>query len=276
MKQSPESASIDRMSTPNSRAQPSVRDRYEQDGYVIFRGVVDTALVEEGREHVTWLQRRHPGLRPEHLGHELVADDPFWLRLVSDPRLLDIAERFVGSDIALFASHYIAKPPRTGQAVLWHQDGAFWPLDPMEVVTLWLALDDTDPANGCLRVVPGTHRWDIEPIRRRNDVPNVLNAEIDVDPSSVPEDHAVDVVLRAGDVEVHHPSIVHGSHANASERWRRGLTVRYIPTTTRITSSEPWPSAFLLRGDPVPGVNEYRPRPTFRPGDHMPFAGAGL
>ena len=47
--------------------------------------------------------------------------DPFWLRLVSDPRLLDIAEQYVGSDIALFQSHYICKEPRDGQVVLWHQ-----------------------------------------------------------------------------------------------------------------------------------------------------------
>ena len=59
--------------------------------------------------------------------------DPFWVRLVGDQRLLDIAKLFIGPNIALFASHYIAKPPGEGQAVLWHQDAHYWPLEPMEV-----------------------------------------------------------------------------------------------------------------------------------------------
>ncbi|MBA3848236.1 MAG: phytanoyl-CoA dioxygenase family protein, partial [Planctomycetes bacterium] len=100
--------------------------RYERDGHVIARQVLDQGLVAEGREHVEWLMRRNPGVRPEHLGHTLVASDPFWVRLISDPRLLDVAQQFIGPDIALFASHYIAKPPRDGQAVLWHQDGSYW------------------------------------------------------------------------------------------------------------------------------------------------------
>ena len=77
-----------------------------------------------------------------------MTDDPFWVRLVSDDRLLNVAETFVGPNIALFASHYIAKRPFDGQAVLWHQDGSYWPLEPMEVVTLWLACGRGDYARG--------------------------------------------------------------------------------------------------------------------------------
>jgi ectoine hydroxylase-related dioxygenase (phytanoyl-CoA dioxygenase family) len=144
----------------------------------------------------------------------------------------------------------------------------------MRVVSLWLALDATGPDNGCLRVLPGTHRWDLKQNRPRTDVQNVLNAEVDVDPSLIDETKAVDIVLDPGDVEVHHPNIVHGSHANTSDRWRRGLTIRYIPTSTRIVTEGVWPSAFLLRGHAVPGVNEYRARPHYREGAHMAFAGS--
>ena len=131
---------------------------YETDGYVIFRDVIDQDLIKEVNDHVEWLQERHPDVRPEQLGHIYLRDDPFWVRLVSDDRLLDIASQFVGPDLALFASHYISKPAYSGQPVLWHQDAAFWPLDPMNVVTLWLAVDHSTPENGCVRVIPGTHR----------------------------------------------------------------------------------------------------------------------
>lgn len=248
----------------------SARERFERDGYALFEGVLDAELIEEARRHIEWLMRRHPGVRPEQLGHTLVAHDPFWIRLVGDDRLLDIAEGFIGPNIALFASHYISKPPHDGQPVLWHQDGSYWPLDPMEVVTLWLAVDDSLPDNGCLRVIPGSQRLSLQPMRRRTDVANVLSSEID--PSLADESQAVDCVLRAGGVEVHHPNLIHGSRANHSPRRRCGLTIRYIPTSTRITREE-WPCAFLLRGEAVAGVNRYRERPRYLPDEHMPFRG---
>jgi len=238
------------------RASEALR-RYERDGFVIFRNVLDAGLITQASEHVAWLQRRHPELRGEDLGHELVARDPFWVRLVSDDRLLDIAEQFVGPDIALFASHYICKPPYSGRPVLWHQDGAYWPLEPMEVVTLWLAIDNSTPEKGGLRVIPGSHRQDLYDLRARDDVDSVLGSEA---ATEVDETRAVDLTLSAGDVEVHHPNIMHGSDANTSPKRRCGLTIRYIPTSTRITASEqPYPSAMLLRGKP--GVNVYQPWP---------------
>jgi phytanoyl-CoA hydroxylase len=232
-------------------------DQYDRDGFVVFRNVLDAGLLAQASEHVAWLGQRHPELRGEDLGHQLVAGDPFWVRLVSDERLLDIAERFVGPDIALFASHYICKPPYSGRPVLWHQDGAYWPLEPMHVVTLWLAIDDSTPENGCLRVIPGSHREHLHELRAREDVDSVLGSESATD---VDESLAVDLVLSAGDVEVHHPGIMHGSNANTSPTRRCGLTIRYIPTSTRITSAEqPFPSALLLRGKA--GVNVYQPWP---------------
>lgn len=242
---------------------------YEANGYVIFRDVLDPDLIAEADHHVDWLLDRHPELRPEQLGHRLSRDDPFWLRLVSDERLLDIAETFIGPDIALFATHYLCKPPKTGQAVRWHQDAAFWPLDPPQVITLWLAITESDAGNGCLRVIPRTHTMRLAGMKDAD--PNaVLRSEIDVE---VDDTSAVDLALRPGDVSVHHPNIVHGSEANASNRWRRALTIRYIPTTTKITRPDE-ASPFLLRGRAVAGVNDYRDVPVFRAGEHMPFSGA--
>jgi ectoine hydroxylase-related dioxygenase (phytanoyl-CoA dioxygenase family) len=248
------------------------RERYERDGFVVFRNVLDQELMEEAKMHVDWLLRKHPDLRPEQLHTALVREDPFWVRLVGDDRLLDIAEMFIGPNIALFASHYICKPPSDGQAVLWHQDGAFWPLKPMNVITLWLAVDDSVPENGCLRVIPGTHRIDLQQYRKRNDVPNVL--EYEIDPEFVDESKAVDVVLKSGDVSIHHPNIIHGSNANHSTMRRCGLTIRYIPTDTEITDNSPdKSSAFLLRGQAKPGINQYLPFPKWDKDKHFPFRG---
>ena len=245
---------------------------FEETGYTIFRNVLDQDLIAEASGHIDWLLKSNPGIRPEQLHNDLMTDDPFWVRLVSDDRLLDIAEAFIGPNIALFASHYIAKRPRDGQSVLWHQDGSYWPLEPMDVVTLWLAIDRSDRENGCMRVLPGTQHAKLvseDEMEKVDDGSNVLGTGIR--PDELPVDSAVDLILDPGDVSVHHPNLIHGSDGNTSARWRRGLTIRYIPATTRIITDDVWPSAFMLRGQPVEGINTYRPRPAYREGVHMPF-----
>jgi ectoine hydroxylase-related dioxygenase (phytanoyl-CoA dioxygenase family) len=141
----------------------------------------------------------------------------------------------------------------------------------MEVVTLWLAIDRSTPENGCMRVIPGTQHMALQEMHKSTEVRNVLSSEID--PTLVEESRAVDLVLEPGDVSVHLPSIIHGSNANNSPMRRAGLTMRYIPTSTRITTPDPWPYSFHVRGQAVPGVNIYQPRPKYVPGEHMPFRG---
>ncbi len=246
------------------------RELFDDLGYAVFRQAVPRDLVEEASRHVEWLQQQHPELRPEQLNYQLVIDDPFWVRLVSEPGLLDIAEQFIGPDIALFASHYISKPPFDGQPVLWHQDGSYWPLEPMEVVTLWLAVDESTPENGCMRVIPRSHRLPLQELQPNTEVSSVLGSQID--PALVDESLAVDVILQPGDVSVHHPNLIHGSNANTSPKRRCGLTIRYIPTTTRIVSDKPYPT-FLLRGEAKPGINTYLPKPRYVAGKHFSFRG---
>ncbi|GGD82048.1 phytanoyl-CoA dioxygenase family protein [Paenibacillus nasutitermitis] len=254
----------------NESGLKALKKQYDEEGYAVFENVLDAGLMAEAKEHIEWLMRKYPGVRPEQLGNMYITDDPFWVRLIGDDRLLDIAEQFIGPDIALFASHYISKPPFDGKPVLWHQDGSYWPLEPMNVITLWLAVDDSLPENGCMRVIPGTQTMNLHEMKRYTDVDSVLESE--VDPALVEESKAVDLVLKSGSVSVHHPNIIHGSEANHSPLRRCGLTIRYIPTSTRI-KAETWPSAFLLRGEAVPGINEYLPKPRYIEGVHMPFKG---
>lgn len=250
-------------------ADTDARHQYAHEGYMIFRDVLDRELIAAAYEHVDWLLDRHPELGPEQLGHRLAREDPFWLRLVSDDRLLDIAEQFIGPDIALFATHYLCKPPRTGRPVRWHQDGAFWPLEPMNPITLWLAITASDTENGCLRVIPRTQTMELKGMKETDATDSVLGREID---AQIDDTAAVELELDPGDVSVHHPNILHSSNANRSDRWRRALTIRYIPTSTRITRLDE-ASPFLLRGRAVHGVNDYLPVPRFRDGIHMSFAG---
>jgi ectoine hydroxylase-related dioxygenase (phytanoyl-CoA dioxygenase family) len=245
---------------------------YERDGYVVFRNVIDADLIAEARRHVEWLQRRYPTLRPEHFHHPVMSNDAFWARLVTDDRLADIAERFLGPDLACFTADYICKPPKDGEAVLWHQDGAYWDLEPMEAVTIWLAVDDADAENGCLRVIPGSHRRDIGRLVGRVDVRNMLGSSLD--PRSVDAAAAVDVTLRAGDVSVHHPFTIHGSEANRSRRRRCGVDIVYTRTATRVGEMGLYLSPILVRGEAEAGINQYRPWPLYDSRRTIPFRGS--
>lgn len=251
----------------------ALRQEYDERGYVIVRNAIDAGLAQETAEHVHWLAKRHPDIRPEKFGHDMLVSDPFMHRLVSDDRLVDIVEQFLGPNIAMWAAHYIAKPPRHGQRVLWHQDGSYWPLEPMEVTTIWLAATESTRENGCLRVLPGTHNNRLLSRSEMQDVPdgkNVLASGIH--PSQIDDSHVVDLELAPGDVSLHNPRIIHCSEPNESEKWRIGLTLRYIPTSTRVLRGSD--RAILVRGAPDSGNdNQYAARPSFDAEAHMPFQG---
>ena len=193
-----------------NRSPDDIRDEYAETGFVVFRNVLDAALVADASRHVDWLLDRHPELRADELGHELARDDPFWYRLVSDPRLVDIAEIFIGPDVALFATHYICKEPGvgTGRAVApgrrvlaTRTDGTLCPCGSPSVIRR--------SPTGVMKLVPGSHTtrlMDMVPTNRDE----VLPLEI---PVAVDERDAVAIELAPGDVSVHHPNIVHGSDA---------------------------------------------------------------
>ena len=138
----------------------------------------------------------------------------------------------------------------------------------MEVITIWFAVTQSVRANGCVRSIPGSHQLGLQTHASERGDDILLNP---VDPLALDESQAVDIELEASDISVHHPLILHGSEPNRSETWRRGGSIQYMPTTTRVTVA--WQSLFLFRGDPVEGVNDYLPLPSYIEGEHMPFRG---
>jgi phytanoyl-CoA hydroxylase len=151
-----------------------------------------------------------------------------------------------------------------------HADGSYWPLRPMNVMTLWLAVDSSTRDNGCLRVVPKSHLKPLKELKADRSVLNVLGSATHTD-VEIPAESIVDLELQPGDVSVHHPNVIHGSNANTSDSRRCGLTIRYISPSTECT--DPSQPVMLLRGESVKGINQYRSWPRYRPGYDMPFAG---
>ena len=84
-------------------------------------------------------------------------------RVAIDPEILDLVEAVLGPDLILWGSSLFAKPAGVGKRVQWHQDSNWWPMKPMVTATVWIAIDAASPDNGCLRYIPGSHRWPVLP-----------------------------------------------------------------------------------------------------------------
>ena len=147
--------------------------------------------------------------------------------LATAPSILDIVEEIIGPNIICWATHYFCKMPGDDMGVSWHQDCSYWALTPSKTVTAWLAIDDADTENGCMRVIPGSHLHGHLSFKESDaGERNVLTQTI---PGVERFGRPVDVQLKAGEISLHSDLLVHGSLPNRSTRRRCGLTLRYCP-----------------------------------------------
>lgn len=138
-------------------------------------------------------------------------------------RAASISRQLIGETATLDYDQFLAKRPAKPDAVFtWHQDLGYWPTGTPEPLTATcsLALDDADSENGCLRVVPGSHRKGLRPHRplmgEDREKSHILSVELTAD------DPVVELPLQRGDITVHDEMIIHGSGGNSSpDRWRR-------------------------------------------------------
>jgi chlorinating enzyme len=248
------------------RATPEQVAFYREHGYLKFGRIFTQEELDTLRDHVdAKIAALPPGARPEEMDRPHFTD-PWLFRYLTHPRVLDVIESFIGPDITLWSSHFITKPKGDGKAVPWHTDGAYWRdrLKPMQVITLWLAVDPSTLENGCMRVVEGSHKGiaaRIDQYERVDKTQNVFDAQIptdQIDPAKV-----VNLELQVGECHFHDAWTVHGSSPNNSEKRRCGYTMRYMPSNVKHHPDPNWPhQIYLVRGrDLSGGHNAYEPIP---------------
>ena len=148
-------------------------------------------------------------------------------RMIAHPNVLDAVESVLGPNLIVRDSGWFVKMPGDKKYVSWHQDATYWGLHPPKVTTAWIALSESNSENGCMRVVPGSHKKPLPHVETYAPE-NALSRgqEIAVE---VTESEAVDITLLPGDISLHDIAIVHGSKANTSDKPRIGIAVRYMP-----------------------------------------------
>jgi ectoine hydroxylase-related dioxygenase (phytanoyl-CoA dioxygenase family) len=151
--------------------------------------------------------------------------------LLTHPRIVGCVKDILGENVIGWGSHYFCKMPGDGKRVAWHQDASYWPLTPSKAVTVWLAIDDADVANGCMKVIPGTHYYGhLTYEMTENNAQDVLDQVIpDIERFGPP----VNIELQAGEISLHTDLLLHGSEPNTSSRRRCGLTLRYCTPDVR-------------------------------------------
>jgi len=187
-----------------------------------------------------------------HMTHGRVYD------LLTSPRIVDLVVDLLGPNVIGWGSHYFCKMPHDGKSVSWHQDASYWPLTPTKTVTVWLAIDDADLDNGCMKFLPGSHlHGHLEYRESASDESNVLDQTVDeIERFGQP----VDVVLKAGELSIHSDLLLHGSEANHSDRRRCGLTLRYC--TPDVVAHLDWHrKGVVVRGQDREGHWGNPPRP---------------
>jgi chlorinating enzyme len=220
--------------------------QYERDGIVFPIPVLTPEETAGFRRSFDELADRLGG-RPvaQALGHTQ-AFFRWAYDLGTHPRVLDAVEDILGPDILLWTVSIFPKYPRDPGYISWHQDGTYWGLDSVRVTTAWIALTDSTVDNGCMRVVPGSHRRPILPHRDTYAADNRLSRGQEIE-MEVDERDAVDVGLRAGQMSLHHVNIIHGSNPNPSDGSRIGFAPRFTTPETRQIDGEPL-TAVLARG----------------------------
>ncbi|MEU4191231.1 phytanoyl-CoA dioxygenase family protein [Kribbella sp. NPDC026611] len=216
----------------------SDKDEFERNGYTLVRGLFSVDEAERLREHYMEARQRGPQAH-DFAGLDSTDRDPLkryprmaqmhrWdetsLRWLIDPRIDQVMTELLGrSPYAVQTMLYYKPPGSRGQAL--HQDNFYLKADPGTCIAAWMALDRVDEANGCLEVVPGSHRWPILCTEKADTTVSFTDVTVPV-PSSL---DAVPVEMEPGDVLFFHGALVHGSNPNVTtDRFRRALIGHYI------------------------------------------------
>lgn len=240
-------------------------EQYERDGFLVIERLLDPGDVDRLLSRVAELVEdpaRQPGIRlqvePSLTGETaaprldtlrkiegLVEHDEIFGDLARNPRVLGVFQSLLGPDVKLFRDALMMKPARHGSAKPYHQDSAYWSIDPPELASAWIALDEATLENGCMRVLPGSHRWGLQ---RHEHL-----ADFQVDEAALDTSGEIAAPLPAGGALFFHSMLLHATSPNLSPRPRRAMILSCMSARFRWTGDPSRKPAFpLLAGAEYP------------------------
>jgi ectoine hydroxylase-related dioxygenase (phytanoyl-CoA dioxygenase family) len=208
----------------------SIPTTFGEDGWFVVPDVFDPAACDDIVGHVERaafeLALGDAGDGPLSYRPMMHLASPELTAAATDRRWAPIVLPLLGTgDARLYWEQAVAKPPQARTELPWHQDNGYTPLDPEEYVTCWLALDDADVDNGCLWVIPGSHRHGT--VRHRNGAGPFRVGH------DGPAADGVPVPVRRGSVLVFSSLLLHRSGPNTTDRPRRAWIIQFCSAAAR-------------------------------------------
>jgi ectoine hydroxylase-related dioxygenase (phytanoyl-CoA dioxygenase family) len=159
--------------------------------------------------------------------------NPLFMGVAQHPKIVPLAERLLGRPLRLYSSHLFAKPAEVGSIVPLHQDMPYWPFEPYELLSCWIALDDSTIENGCVRFKAGSHKFGV----LRHVPSNVHGNSLKLDDERIAGFPESVVQVPRGSCVLHHCLTAHWSEPNRSQRPRRGLIMVYMSPQVHLTDA---------------------------------------
>ena len=204
--------------------------RYREDGIVVPKSGLNRSTVEALSTKLDSFLVEQKISDADYVP-DIIERDPSWLDYATRPEILDAVAQLIGEDIIVWGSALFCKAGKGGKATPWHQDGHYWPIRPLETVTAWIAIDNVNAENSCLRVIPGSHR---DRVSYSHDVDHsdaiILNQVLK--PEHLQSAPPRDIELEPGRFSIHDVYLIHGANPNNSGKRRAGLVFRYMPASS--------------------------------------------
>ncbi len=248
------------------------RAAYEQNGYLVFPELLDATELAALRSALAEVLRAAEGLtetndkfsiiRTEDGGSSVrrifdpIARHQVFHDLVLNPKILDVVESLIGPNIQLHHTKLNLKPPSSREARFeWHQDYPFFPHTNFDLLAVMIFLDDSTEENGCLTIIPGSHKWG--PRNHLFAKDGAFSSQLE--DKSILEDQSrwLRVPVPAGGMELHHCNMLHSSTANLGNKPRSAMVIQYRAADNVALGGNTSQAGFGMQ---VRGVNPYRVR----------------
>ena len=207
--------------------------QYNEEGYVAPLDILTKEEALDARNEIELIEKEMPNEIDKSGRYNVHLISPKLDAIVHNSKILDAVENIIGKNILVCSTTLFIKNPKQKGFVSYHQDAKYIGLEPHNWVTAWVALTDSNENNGCMKMWPKSH-LNIKDHNEKFNEGNLLTRGQTVE--NVPEDEVKSIVLKAGQVSLHHPRIVHGSGINRSNDRRIGFVIQsYIGTNVRQT-----------------------------------------
>ena len=207
-------------------------DYYKNKGYVSPINALTSVEAKEIRDEIEKIEKDWPGALEGLNRNYIHLLSPVFNKVCLNRNILDAVESIIGQNILICGTTLFIKNPNEKGFVSFHQDAKYIGLEPHNWVTVWLAVTDANEKNGCMRMLSGSHKEDLKYHEQKFDENNLLTRGQTI--KDIPLDKTDSVILKAGQISLHHPKIVHGSGLNYSNDRRIGFVIQsYIGTDVK-------------------------------------------